>query len=292
MAALLSDDILQTIARWRIIARQAPRGGPHAEHRSRDLGGGIEFRDYRAYAPGDDLRRVDWNIYRRSRRLFLRLYEEPRSYPVYVLLDVSDSMFFENPPRADAAKLVAAVFAAIALNQHDATGVYPFGAGLRQPLAGLSNRLGLPRVAEFIEQQGPAGATDLVQSLGRFASMRQRLGLAVVISDFFDPRGIETVVEALRLVRHQLAIVQLARAGDAEPNLDGELALTDCESGATVEVTVTPGARTRYRQAHEKFETRLREFAALRRAAHVRLDVDAPILGQLDCLFRDGIFVT
>src|SRR5512136_224110 len=99
MGALFTQDFIHSISRLRMMARQVPAGGRHAQHRSRDLGGGMEFRDFRSYVPGDDMRRVDWNLYRRSGRLFLRLFEELEDLPVYILLDVSDSMFFETPPR-------------------------------------------------------------------------------------------------------------------------------------------------------------------------------------------------
>ena len=140
MTRLFTDDFLHAIERLRIVARQVPLGGRHAEHRSRDLGSGIEFRDFRSYVPGDDLRRVDWNLYRRSGRVFLRLFEAPEDLHVYLLPDVSDSMFFETPPRADAARQMAAVLAAVALNQHDRVGIFPFGADLVTPLAPTSGR--------------------------------------------------------------------------------------------------------------------------------------------------------
>ncbi|MCP4593483.1 MAG: DUF58 domain-containing protein, partial [bacterium] len=134
MGTLFTNDFIRSVARLRILARQVPAGGRHAEQNSRHRGGGIEFRDFRAYVPGDDVRAVDWNLYRRSGQLFLRLFEEPRDLCIHVLLDVSDSMFFEAPPRADAARRMAAVIATVGLNQFDRVSVYPFGAELNAPL--------------------------------------------------------------------------------------------------------------------------------------------------------------
>ncbi|MGB9625545.1 MAG: DUF58 domain-containing protein [Phycisphaerae bacterium] len=292
MAALFTQDFVHSISQLRILARQVPAGGRHAEHRSRDLGSGMEFRDFRAYVPGDDMRRVDWNLFQRSARLFLRLFEEPEDLPVYILLDASDSMFFETPPRADAARQMAAVMAAVSLNQFDRTAIYPFGADIVPPLAPISGKQGLHRVLLYLERLQPAGRTDMTRSLRRFAHMKLRGGLAVVISDFFDPRGVRAVIDAMGPLRHRLLLVQVTRASDASPMLDGELRLVDCESGSGVEVTVTPGSLERYRRTYEAFCDELLRFVARRRAAHLRLDADQPVLAQLGELFVDGVFVT
>ena len=127
---LFDPDFLESVQRLRIVARRVPRGGRHAEQRSRDLGHGIEFRDFRAYTPGDDLRAVDWNVYGRLRKVFLRLYEELEDLPVYLLVDVSASMFHETPPRARAGLRTALALAAITLGQHDSVGVFPFSDDL------------------------------------------------------------------------------------------------------------------------------------------------------------------
>jgi uncharacterized protein (DUF58 family) len=290
--ALFTDEFVRAITTLRIMAKQVPAGGRHAEHRSRDLGSGMEFRDFRSYVAGDDLRRIDWNIYRRSGRLFLRLFEEVEDLPVYILLDSSDSMFFETPPRADAARQMAAVMAAVSLNQHDRASIYPFGADLAPPLASIAGRAGLHRALDYLERVTPAGPTDLEHSLRRFGAMKVRPGLAVVISDFFDPRGINAVTDALRRLRHRLLIVQVKRASDAEPMLDGELRLVDCESNVGLEVAVTPQAVQQYKQAYQAFTGGLLRYVAQRRAAHLELDADKPLLGQLRSLFVHGVFVT
>jgi uncharacterized protein (DUF58 family) len=292
MAVLFSDDFVRAIAPLRIVARQVPAGGRHAEHRSRDLGSGMEFRDFRSYAPGDDIRRIDWSIYRRSGRLFLRMFEEVEDLPVYILLDVSDSMFFETPPRADSARQMAAVLAAVTLNQLDRTGIYPFGDDLLRPLAPISGKQGLHRVLAYLDQLGPSGPTNLERSVRRLAAMRMRTGLAAVISDFFDPRGVGSVTQALRSLRHRLLLVQVARASDASPPLDGELRVVDCESGHGVDVTVTAEGLERYRRAYREYCDELLRFAARRRAAHLMLDADKSVLAQLGGLFVGGAFVT
>ncbi len=291
MARLFSEEIVRVIERLRIVSRHTPRGGRHADHRSPDLGSGMEFRDFRAYVPGDDVRRLDWNLYRRSGRLFLRLFEQPEDLPVSILLDVSDSMFFEAPPRADVARLTTAILAAVTLQQHDRLTIFPFGADLLPPLSVNTGRAGLQRALAHLERLRPSGATNVVRAVNRFAARPGRPGLAVVVSDFFDPTGASGVTEALGRLRHRLALVQVIRASDANPALAGELRLLDCESAGAVDVSITRESVDRYRRAYEAFSMELARFAALRRAVHARIDADRPVLEQLDELFAGGVLV-
>lgn len=291
MPQLFTEEFARAVHRLRLIARQVPAGGRHGDHRSRSLGSGMEFRDFRSYVPGDDLRRVDWNLYRRSGRLFLRLFQEVEDLPVYVLLDVSDSMFFEAPPRADAARQMAACLAAVATNQHDRVTIYPFGADLVQPIPPARGQDGFRRLLAHLERLAPAGPTNLRASVRRFNAMKLRSGLVVLISDFFDPAGLEPALDGLRATQHRLVAVQVVRPSDADPGMQGDLRVVDCESGSGVDVAVTPAAQERYRRAYASFNERLLEFLARRRAAHMQLNADAPVLEQLNKLFIDGWLV-
>jgi uncharacterized protein (DUF58 family) len=292
MANLFTEEFARAVHQLRLIARQVPAGGRHADQRSRTLGSGMEFRDFRSYVPGDDLRRVDWNLYRRSGRVFLRLFEETEDLPVYILLDASDSMFFETPARADPARQMAAVLASVALNQLDRVGIYPFGADLGQALPAVGGKQSFHRLLSYLERLGPLGPTDMARSIRRFSGMRIRGGLVVIVSDFFDPAGIDAVIEALRSLRHRLVLIQVVRPADESPKLSGELLLRDCESSRGVEVTVTPRILDRYREAYRSFNDRLMDFVARRRAVHMRLNADVPVLEQLGDLFVGGVLAT
>lgn len=251
----------------------------------------MEFSDFRSYVPGDDLRRVDWNLYQRSGRLFLKLFEELEDLPLYVLLDVSDSMFFENPPRADEARRTAALVAAAGLNRLDSISLHPFGSDLWPPLEFLSGKRSLNRALNYLESLEGRGATDMRKSLGRFAAARRRSGLAVVISDFFDPGGVEAVLDALRALPHRILLVQVVRASDAEPSIRGERRFLDCESSLRVDVSVTAEVLAAYQKAYGTFCENLLNFAAQRRGALLKLDADRSVLEQLDLLFPGGEFV-
>ncbi|MBN2491195.1 MAG: DUF58 domain-containing protein [Planctomycetes bacterium] len=289
MSALFPEDFLAALEHLRIEARQVVRGGRLAEHHAREAGGGIEFRDYRAYVPGDDFRRVDWNLYRRFARVFLRLRDEVRDLPLHVLLDQSDSMWLESPPRADAARRAAAVMAAASLNQLDPVAVHPFGERLGPALGPVRGKRNLHRVLGFLEAQVPLGRTDIGASLAEFGRAPHRPALAVVISDFFDDRGLEAVVKALGALRHRLVLIRVLRPADREPVLAGEFRLADCETDQTLDVSVSEAVQARYRESYRAFEEGIRSFALARGAALLELDADAPTLPQFGVLFPEGV---
>jgi len=278
----------EEVGRLSIVARRVARGGRPAEQRSRDLGSGIEFRDFRPYSPGDDIRSIDWNIYRRLGRVFLRLFEEMEDLPVYLAVDLSESLFLETPPRARAGLRAAFALASIALRQHDRVGIFPFGDDLAVALRPVSGRGRDLRVAEVLAGLEPRGRTDFRRSFRRFAAQGLREGLLVVISDFFDPAGIEAVREALGAQRHRLLLAPLWRASDRDPALTGDIELVDCETGAAEEVSVTPAVLERVRDAHDRFHGELIALARRRGAGLLRLDVDREVVPQLAELFAGG----
>lgn len=292
MAELFPAEFVAAVSRMRLNAGLVPRGGRHAEHGSVQMGAGMEFRDFRAYMPGDDIRRIDWNLYQRSGKLFLRLFEEERDLPVYVLLDCSDSMFFGDSPRANAAKQAAAILIGAALNEHDRPVLYPFGAALNEGFPAIPNSRALPATLTRLAAIGPSGPTNLRAVLHRLNAMRLRRGVVAIVSDFFDPAGIDAMVESLHGMKHKLLLVQLCRDSDAKPQLDGELSLVDCETGHDLRVTVTPKAVEAYQRAYADFQEKLLGFAHQRRAGYITLNADGDVLDQFMSLFVGGRITT
>ena len=285
---LFDPEFLAAVSRLRLVARRVARGGRPAEQRSADLGSGIEFRDFRPYTPGDDFRAIDWNIYRRLGRVFLRLFEELEDLPVYLTVDLSDSAFHEEDPRARAGMRTAFALASIALSQHDRVGLFPFGEDLEIALRPQSGSGRSMRFAQALSKMEARGTTDFRRSFRRFQGLGMRTGLLVVISDFFDPAGIEAIREALGSQRHRLLLVPLWRATDRDPGVTGDLELIDCESGRTEDVSVTPAILEKVRQAHDTFHHELNDFARRRGAGLLRIDCDAPLIPQLADLFEGG----
>ena len=287
---LFDPEFLAALQHLHIHARRVARGGRHADQRSMDLGSGIEFRDFRPYVPGDDFRSIDWTIYQRLGRVFLRLFEELEDLPLYLLPDVSRSMYLEEPPRARAGLRCALALASIALNQHDSVGLFPFSNDLDVVLRPRAGKSRLMRYAEAMSNLEVGGETDLARSLRTLNALRLRQGLVVLVSDFFDPQGAAHVVSALARLRHRLLLVQLVRPADRDPGLAGDLQLRDCESGAVEDVSATTAVLERYRQAYDRFQQQIVDFAKSRNVGLLQLDVEQDILAQLATLFQTGSY--
>jgi len=285
---LFDAKFLESLKHLKLIAKRVPAGGRFAEQRSRDMGHGLEFRDFRPYSTGDDLRAVDWNIYRRLGRVFIRLFEEHEDLPLYLLPDVSKSSYLEEEPRVRAGLRVAMALTSISLGQHDTVGVFPFSDDLSVLMRPQSGKGRLMTYARRLAELEPGGATDIAKALHRFGGMQLRPGLCVIISDFFDPAGIEFAVAAMKRLRHRLLLVQLVKKSDRNPDVSGDLRLRDCETGAVEDVSVTSHVLDSYRAAYDRFETTLTEFARGQSAGLLRLDTDASVVPQLATLFETG----
>ncbi|PPT77554.1 hypothetical protein XaplCFBP3122_06245 [Xanthomonas arboricola pv. populi] len=290
--ALFDAGFLQRLQGLSLRVAQAQKGGRLAEQRTSARGQGTEFADFKPYVAGDDLRAIDWNIYRRLGRLFVRVFEERQDLPVYFLVDVSDSMFLERPPRIDAALRTTLALASIVLDQHDAVSLLPFSERMSLQARSLSGRGNVMRVARLLAGYEPAGGTGLVAALEHLGGLGLRRGLVVVVSDFFDPAGIEAVTAALRRLPHRLLLVQLAKAHDADPALHpalhGDVLIDDGESGTAVELSLDADMLARYRQAYAAFERQLVDFGRTRAAGLLRIDADRDVLQQLTGLFGAG----
>jgi uncharacterized protein (DUF58 family) len=289
---LFDPEFLGALEHLRMLARRVPAGGRAGEQRSRARGGGVEFTDVRAYVPGDDFRKIDWHLLQRLDKLFLRLYLQDEDLPVYFLLDQSRSMARESKPgrsRSRTARQAVAALAYVGLNHMDRVYAFPFADSEMQPLPGLAGKAAFHRMLAFLAALPASGGTGLVEALARFAQRRLRRGLCVVVSDFFDPRGLEPVLPVLQQIRHQLLFLRPVQPGEDRPDLRGELQLVDCESGETLPVGVDDGLLDRHQQAYRQFEATLDATATRLGAGIARLRTDLPTVPQLTSLFPHGV---
>jgi len=294
---LFDAAFLEAAQRLRLVARRVAPRGRFADQKSRDRGAGLEFQDYRPYVSGDDLRAIDWTVYRRLGRVFLRLFEEHEDLPLYLMPDVSGSAWVEDPPRAIAGLRACLALAAVSLGQHDSVGVFPFADDLQvlqRPTSGKGRLMELAsRMATGIAPPGGRSGTDLRQAMKRFRALGLREGLVVVVSDFFDPGGLEAATDALAGLRHRLLLVQLVRAADRDPIAaygGGDLRLVDAESGEAHDVSLDAAALDRYQARYDAFAEGLAALARRRGAGLLALDADAPVVPQLATLFENGRF--
>lgn len=282
---LFDPDFLVRAEALALRVEKAQRGGRLADQRTAARGQGSDFVDFKPYVAGDDLRTLDLNIYRRLGKPFVRVFEERQDLPVYMLLDISRSMYVEAAPRILPAMRVVLALAAAALGRHNSISLFPVAADMTVRLKDVSGRVGIARIAEALAGLESAPATALSAALSQLGSMKLRRGLVVVVSDFFDDAGLDAVIDGLSLLPHRLLLVQMTRAYDSDPtlapDLHGDVILDDGERQAPMRVTITPDLIERYRAAYRRFSDRLDEFAMGRGAHLLRIDADRDVLDQL-----------
>lgn len=262
-----------------------------AERRAKKLGSGLEFADFRGYVPGDDFRYLDWKTYLRLGRLLLRLYEEEEDLPIYVFVDSSRSMSYGNPSKLDYARKVAAALCYIGLANLDRVTVVSYAEGIRSELSPQRGKNQIFRVFQFLSEIVAGGSTDGRQAFKMFTTGSRRRGLAVVISDFFDPAGYEYGLNLLRYYRHDVFIVQVAAHEDLEPPVRGQIQLVDSELSSTFELNVTPEMAAAYRREMEKFSESIRRHAVKYQLGYVRTVTDYPFEDLILQVFRQGRFL-
>ncbi|QDU72389.1 DUF58 domain-containing protein [Mucisphaera calidilacus] len=286
---LLPSALLARLERLDVMSRKILRGGMPGERRSKRRGQSVEFADYRPYVVGDDLRFIDWNLYARLDRLFLRVFMEEEDLAVTVALDCSASMAFGDPSKLGYGARVAAALGYISLAHQNRLSLLTFGGpGGIERLPSLRGRRQLTRMVDFLEpllavvpdpNRDPV-AGDLGESLRLLASTHATPGILVVISDFLQK---DDVGAALRYVNHprwDALAVHVLSPEELDPSangITGDLRLRDAEDGSTAEVSVTPGLLRRYRDRLEAFRASVRSACHARDLAYVFAGSGDPI---------------
>src|SRR5947207_2445411 len=188
---LLDPQFLARLEQLELVSKKIFLGRMKGERRSKRKGQSVEFADYRNYVVGDDLRFLDWNLYARLDRLFLRLFMEEEDLHFYVLLDNSMSMNFGTPTKLYYAKQIAAALGFIGLVNLDRVVIEAFNDRLTQSLPAVRGRRSLWRLLDFLDKIEPAGPSDLTKALRTFSLKSSGKGIVVVLSDFMDKGGYE-----------------------------------------------------------------------------------------------------
>jgi len=258
------EGFLRKLEQLAVIAKRVAARAARGERHTRRAGGGIEFADHRDYAPGDDLRHIDWNLYGRLERPLVRLFDEDEDLPIYLLVDTSASMGCGTPPKLGLALQTAAALAYVALGNLDRVALYPAAEGLGAGLGPVRGKGQIHPLLTLLSGQNARGRTDLAAAVAALVQRHRRRGVVVVLSDFYDPAGYEAPLDRLRYGRFEPVVVQITAPDEAAPALRGEVILVDSETGEERPVTVTSALADAYRR---RYAARL---AALERFCHER----------------------
>ena len=190
-ALLLDPAFMARLDQLDVMSRKLLAGKMKGERRSKRRGQSVEFADYRNYVIGDDLRFIDWNIYARLDRLFLKLFLEEEDLSLYILLDVSKSCDYGEPNKALYIKQVAAALGYIGLVNYNRVNVVAMADGIVAETGALRGRRRVSQMIDFVTKLEPTGASNFAEACQRFALQHRQKGVCVVLSDFFVKGGFE-----------------------------------------------------------------------------------------------------
>jgi uncharacterized protein (DUF58 family) len=237
----LDPSVLAGISSLDLIAKTVVDGFISGLHRSPDFGFSQEFAEYRMYAPGDDLRHVDWNVFARSEKMFLKRYRGETNCQVNVLLDISRSMQYGSGKisKIEYARFLAASIVYLAHLQRDAAGLIVFDDEVRHFVPPSTRQGQLHRLLHGIEKAEPTETrTDYTKPFSHLHDFLNRRGVVVLISDFWEsPETIIKTVQPLRFRGNELVLFHVLDPEEIHPKLKHSVLFEDLESGQRMEVS-------------------------------------------------------
>ena len=282
---LLDPDFLTKLEQLELISRKIFAGKMRGERRSKRRGESVEFADHRNYSVGDDLRFLDWNIYARLDRLFIKLFLEEEDLHVSLILDASKSMDFGDPNKGLYARRLAAAIAYIGLTNYDRVSLYTYADGLLGELAGARGRNATPRLLDFLSRVEYEPASNLSLACKQYAVRHPQRGIVLVLSDFLDKGGYEQGLRYLLGRDLDLYVLQILAPQEIDPTLQGDLQLKDMEDEDVAEVTVSRALINRYKSNLRAYCSSLREFCTRRGISYLftstEVDFDQLVLTYL-----------
>ncbi|MBV9325776.1 MAG: DUF58 domain-containing protein [Chloroflexi bacterium] len=289
----IQQDIFRQLDRLSFVSRRPARAGAGGEHVSRRPAPSTDFVDYRAYVPGDDFRRIDWNVYGRLGSLHVKVTEGRERLEVVLVLDCSSSMDYGDPGKLDFATQLVAALAYVGASRAD--GVRIACLSPVQPDGWRSGpfrrRARVPELVQQLSTLAPAGLVDI--NAGLAACIPPEVSgnsLVVVVSDLLTPGGSVGGLEAVRARVADVAVLHVVSPEELDPGLSGEVELIDAESGAAIELGVSLETLAAYRRRVAEWLDAREADCRRRGMRYIRVRTDQPVnVVVLDDLRRGGL---
>lgn len=289
--ALLDETFLRKLEQLSLLARKIRSGVSRGENISINRGASLEFSDYRLYQPGDDFRYLDWNIYSRLNRLFVKVFTAEENLTVHILLDTSRSMAFGNPTKLWYGGRLAAALGYLAVNNLDRVGVSAFAEGIEHSLQPVRQTSHVFSIFDYIASLKPSGRTDFNRTLRDYSLQTKRPGLAILITDLLDPGGYMEGLRALLYRRFDIMLIQVMDEDELNPRFKGPFRLIDGETEDETELNVEPDTVADYQQRLAEFFGEIEQFCLSHDIEYLRTSTRIPFEDVVFSYLRRGVFV-
>jgi len=274
---LLNPKLLAQLERLELVSRKIFRGRMKGERRSNRKGQSVEFADFRQYVPGDDLRFIDWNLFARLERLYLKLFLEEEDLHFYALIDTSASMNFGEPTKLEYAKQLAAALGFIGLCRADRVKIESLGRTSKKPGPTLRGRANLWRMQEYLAGIEPGENVSLVEGVKNFCLRNPGKGILVLITDLLDKAGYEKALRFLVTQQMDVYVLHVLSPEELAPEIKGDLRLIDCEDSDVAEITVSRPLLDKYKRTLAAFVDGAREFCTRRGMTYLMVSSQTPV---------------
>ena len=291
---LIDGRLMSKLDQLDIVSRKIFSGKLHGERRSKRRGQSVEFADFRPYSPGDDLRFVDWNIYGRLDRLFLKMFLEEEDLSLVIAIDASASMRTGNPDCFDYCRRLAMALGYIGLSNQPRVSMLSFNDQGIKRVSNLRGRRKASELATWLLQVEPEGASGFEAAMKTAALSRLGRGVMIVLSDFMLREGYERGLGMVAGRGFDLFALQVLSPQQIDPSreggVSGDMKLVDSESLGETEVTVTPALLKAYKDRLDGWCGGLRQWCARRDVTHLVVESSVPVeTMMLEYLRRRGL---
>src|SRR5947208_6881072 len=259
--SFLDAQVLSRLANVPLFSRRPMLGSVSGRHPSPHRGSSVEFAEYRKYVPGDDLRRLDWRVYGRSDRFYVKEFEADTNLRCCFILDTSGSMAFGSAgvSKIEFARKLAGSLGYLAVQQGDAVGISCVAKGVTRSLPPSRNPAHLRTFFDILEQAKPEGATQLIPVLHELAETIRQRALIVILSDLFvEPEQLRDCFQHLRFRKHDVAVFHLLDPLELEFNFRRPMRFLDMEGGPAIFAEPNDIA-SRYQQALSQYLAGLKQ---------------------------------
>lgn len=275
---ILEPELIARLDQLEVLTHKVFRGRQKGERRSRKKGQSVEFADYREYVPGDDTRFLDWNVFGRLERLYIKLFLEEEDLAFYVLIDTSESMNFGKPvTKFEYARKLAAALAYVALRNQDKVGLSDAKERIETAFRPARGKAQLGKMLTYLKALEVGSRTNLQQSVRDFVLQNKQSGIVILISDFLDEMGYEDALKQFFLRSYDVYCVQVLSPEEKDPKTVGHLELVDAETGERQEITASEMLVKQYKRTLETYCGGLRNWCTTHGMTYLATTTDIPL---------------